>query len=59
MKCEKVMRKRNGGIFCCKPAKFRVWYGDGPVVSYCGVHANQVKRRSGNVVPLQSTEVQS
>lgn len=25
---------------CDKPAKFRVWYGDGPVVPRCGTHRN-------------------
>lgn len=62
MKCKKVVSDHTGFHFyhCGKKAKFRVWYGDGPILPMCGIHANQAKRRTGsNVVPVTENASES
>lgn len=52
-RCERVVSaSRSRTYLCCKPARFRVWFGAWPAKPMCGVHANQAKRRGGNVLPL-------
>lgn len=61
-RCTKSVSDHTGFHFskCGKPAKFRVWFGDGPVLNYCGVHANQAQRRRGsNVLPLGKLDARS
>lgn len=55
MKCTKKVSDHTGFFFypCGKPAKFRVWFADGPMLHYCGIHANKAKRQGGNAVPLE------
>lgn len=55
VRCSKSVSDRTGFHFwaCGKPAKFRVWFADGPVKTYCGIHTHQAKKRRGcNVLPL-------
>lgn len=53
-KCAKKVSDHTGFQFfpCGKPAKFRVWFGDGPVVLMCGIHAKQADRRKGRSFPV-------
>lgn len=54
-RCRKKVSDHTGFHFspCGRPAKYRVSFGDGPALPYCGIHANAARRRLNViVVPL-------